>query len=161
MGQSEAMPSFTLDGRGKWRQQLKSFACICYYYVSSMGLILYNKWLFKKFGFAYPLSVTALHFTLCFLFACIWVRSREGRFCSIGSSMVVRRTVIIGVLTGIDVSLSNLSYLMVSIPFMEMVGASRPSLFEVMPPSKITHTFTLTLHVLIPTGRSNHRLQFS
>mmetsp|Transcript_4630 Transcript_4630/g.9136 ORF Transcript_4630/g.9136 Transcript_4630/m.9136 type:complete len:425 (+) Transcript_4630:129-1403(+) len=116
-----------VDDGAAW-QAFKVGLCVFYYYSSSMGLILYNKWLFKRFngGFGYPLTVTAFHFSLCFLFVAVWVRLREGSFCSVGSSRAVRRTVIVGLLTGIDVSLSNLSYLRVSIPFMEMVKSSSP-----------------------------------
>lgn len=104
------------------RESLRTGICVFYYYSSSMALILYNKWLFKVHGFFFPLIVTAFHFSLCFVFASSWVWVRTKNMCSVGSSQVVRRTVIIGVLTGMDVSLSNLSYLMVSIPFMEMVS---------------------------------------
>ena len=108
-------------------QNFKVGVCILYYYGSSTALILYNKWLFKIHGFEYPLIVTAFHFSLCFLFASSWVCwTRSGNMCSVGSSKVVKRTVVIGIMTGMDVSLSNLSYLMVSIPFMEMVRSSPP-----------------------------------
>lgn len=106
-------------------ENFKVGACILYYYGSSIALILYNKWLFKVHGFEYPLIVTAFHFSLCFLFATSWVWwAKSGNMCSVGSSKVVKRTVVIGVMTGMDVSLTNLSYLMVSIPFMEMVRFS-------------------------------------
>jgi len=51
---------------------------------------------------------------------------REGTFRSVGSTKAVCWTILVGILTGIDVSLSNLSYLRVSIPFMEMVKSSSP-----------------------------------
>jgi hypothetical protein len=99
---------------------------LLYYYSSSIVLVLYNKWMFVKFGLKYPLSVTSVHMVTSFVFAFSVQRFRRGRW-EIGvSSGAMKKCIVVGLFVGADVGLTNSSFLYVSVPFIEMVKSICP-----------------------------------
>eukprot|EP00164_Ancoracysta_twista_P008253 GFYU01011871.1.p1 GENE.GFYU01011871.1~~GFYU01011871.1.p1 ORF type:complete len:344 (+),score=91.44 GFYU01011871.1:280-1311(+) len=106
-------------------QFLRTVVCIAFYYACSIGIILYNKWLFSVYGLAFPLFITFCHMTissaLALLITVIFFEKPEISWDAIG-----RRIVPVGVTIGLDIALSNLSYLTLTVSFMEMLKSAAP-----------------------------------
>lgn len=92
---------------------------ICLWYLFSVGLTLYNKWLFAVFGFKFPLLTTAYHFCLKWPLARLgmWVLCIPALPLSRPLIGIWLRVVPTGATTALDVALSNLSLLYITVTY--------------------------------------------
>lgn len=127
-----------------FRTILITASALGFYFVTSIALTVFNKWLFaevpkdpnakkpllvSKFGFHYPLTVTCLHQLLVFVIVVAvskWpaLTSRIGEVEK--SSSAFWTLVPIGALCGIDWGLSNTSLRSIPLSLYEMVKSSSP-----------------------------------
>ncbi|KAL1495208.1 hypothetical protein AB1Y20_017072 [Prymnesium parvum] len=127
---SEARPPQWLQAlsRSPTCRALRLVGYICLWYALSVGLTLYNKWLFAVFGFHFPLLTTAYHFTLKLLLA------RLGMWLLRVSVLPMRRSLLTmwcriaptGVTTALDVAFSNLALLYITVTYYTIVKSSVP-----------------------------------
>ncbi|XP_043677017.1 solute carrier family 35 member C2 isoform X1 [Vespula pensylvanica] len=108
---------------------LQTILIISIYFVLSIGLTFYQKWLFKTYGFNFPLGAVTCHlfvkFILSALIRCI-------RLCYKGSQYYVKLTwqnIICslappGIASGLDVALSNWSIALITISLYTMTKSS-------------------------------------
>mmetsp|Transcript_9506 Transcript_9506/g.22495 ORF Transcript_9506/g.22495 Transcript_9506/m.22495 type:complete len:388 (+) Transcript_9506:463-1626(+) len=130
---------------------IAAFGALLFYYSSSIALTLYNKWLFVKFGLKYPLSVTSVHMTTSFLFAFTVQRFRLGKWGIGVSSGAMKKCICVGVFVGIDIALTNSSFLYVSVPFIEMVKSACPLWVLLLSLTLGIEKFTYSLILIIVT----------
>ncbi|XP_043474658.1 solute carrier family 35 member C2 [Leptopilina heterotoma] len=101
---------------------------ICPYFVLSMGLTFYQKWLFKTYDFNYPLATVVIHsllkYILCALINCGRTICRERQPIRLPWKTVVWALAIPGFATGIDVGLSNKSLKFISVPLYTMTKST-------------------------------------
>ncbi len=109
------------------------------YWILSSGLTLYNKWLFNSWGFSFPILLIILTNTVNFILSWIWLQTtcwhsplEVRRFRSFKhrvhrSQAFWRFMVPIGVLSGLEIALSNMSLMEISVSFHTMVQASKPA----------------------------------
>jgi hypothetical protein len=99
---------------------------ILYYYACSISLIVYNKWLFTSYDFHYPLFVTSFHFLCSFLALGCFSKLKFGCLPQIPKRTFLLSILPLGFVIGADISLSNLSYLFLDIPILEIVKSASP-----------------------------------
>jgi drug/metabolite transporter (DMT)-like permease len=109
---------------------LRALLIACYigtWYCCSIGLTLYNKWLFSIYKFNYPILVTLLHMALKGPLARIAMAMfglPPVRFGSVGAYLMV--CVPVGVATSLDVVLSNSSFQFITVTFYTIIKSSVP-----------------------------------
>ena len=96
------------------------------WYVLSISLTLYNKWLFAVYGLRLPLLITALHFALKVPLARVAMACRGLRAPPLDWRTVAARIVPTGAATALDIALSNLSYLFISVTYYTIVKSAVP-----------------------------------
>ena len=100
---------------------------LCYvamWYMFSLGITFYNKWLFHTYDFEFPLTVTVVHMCLIFLFASLvrylryscWSCERP----VVSWYVLVTRIFPAGMVGAFDIGLSNLSLMMIDITLYTM-----------------------------------------
>ncbi|XP_051163493.1 solute carrier family 35 member C2 [Leptopilina boulardi] len=101
---------------------------ICPYFVLSMGLTFYQKWLFKTYDFNYPLSTVVIHsllkYVLCAFINCGRTFYKERQPIRLPWKTVIWALAIPGFATGIDVGLSNKSLEFISVPLYTMTKST-------------------------------------
>eukprot|EP01134_Creolimax_fragrantissima_P004646 CFRG4646T1 len=96
-----------------------SLGCVLLWYVFSIGLTFYNKWLFGTYGLRYPLTVTSVHVVLNFLLS--WVcRAALFRWNGKKRPVLSHKTFLYGVVptgtsSALDIGLSNMAILYINI----------------------------------------------
>lgn len=105
---------------------LRTVGLVLFYYIFSIGITFYNKWLMK--GFHYPLFMTLVHLTIIF---CLSTLTRHAVHCWTGKSRVVLswRDYLVKVAptalaTALDIGLSNWSFLFITISLYTMTKSS-------------------------------------
>ena len=119
------------DGEGAphppWRaRQLKLGLYILAWYVSSVTLTLYNKWLFTVYGLHFPLLFTSLHFAMKAVCARIAMHFAGEPIAPLMSLRAIARVAPAGVATIADVALSNLSFMYITVTYYTIVKSSVP-----------------------------------
>lgn len=95
----------------------------------STGFILYNKWMFTKGGFPYPMTLTAMHMGSCYLiFGCLsWLPEHiRRRFMPdidkpIPADIYLRGLVPAALLMSLSLGIGNLGFLYASVAFIQMI----------------------------------------
>ncbi|XP_068607548.1 solute carrier family 35 member C2 [Brachionichthys hirsutus] len=105
---------------------LRTVGLILFYYVFSIGITFYNKWLMK--GFHYPLFMTLVHLSIIF---CLSALTRWTMRCWTGKPRIVlgwkdylRKVSPTALATALDVGLSNWSFLFITISLYTMTKSS-------------------------------------
>jgi len=103
-------------------------AYIIMWYLISVTLTLYNKWLFSVYDFHFPLTTTAYHFALKMPMARIaLVVFGMAPFSWTGHNAAIWfRIIPTGAATSLDVALSNLSFLYITVTYYTIVKSSVP-----------------------------------
>ena len=101
---------------------------ILVWYVLSICLTLYNKWLFFTSGLHFPLSITSLHFAMKLAFAHLAMLAMGIPRIPVGFSSRNVRTRIAptGFATAADVALSNQAFLYITVTYYTIVKTSVP-----------------------------------
>jgi len=95
----------------------------------STGFILYNKWIFTKGGFPYPMTLTAMHMGSCYLlFGCLsWLPPHiRQRFMpdidkKIPTDTYLHGLVPAALLMSLSLGIGNLGFLYASVAFIQMI----------------------------------------
>jgi len=101
------------------------------WFLPSIGLTLLNKWLFSSWhgGFAYPLTATLFHMSMN-SFVTYTILFCTGELSRTRTAMSWREYFIyvvpIGLLTGVDISFTNLSFLLLSVSLITIVKSASP-----------------------------------
>ncbi|XP_037122070.1 solute carrier family 35 member C2 [Syngnathus acus] len=105
---------------------LRTVGLVLFYYVFSIGITFYNKWLMK--GFHYPLFMTLVHLALNF---CLSALTRQVMQCWTGKTRVIlswtdylRKVAPTALATTLDIGLSNWSFLFITISLYTMTKSS-------------------------------------
>ncbi|XP_041375800.1 solute carrier family 35 member C2-like [Gigantopelta aegis] len=101
---------------------IKLLGLVLFYYTFSIGLTFYNKKVFKVFKF--PLSVTVTHLVVKFMFATVVrclleCKTKESRI-TLGWGMYFKRVAPTGVVSALDIGLSNWSLEFITISLYTM-----------------------------------------
>ena len=100
-------------------------AYICLWYTVSVGLTLYNKWLFYHHGFSFPLTATAFHFAIKVPLAWIVLRLRNLRW-RVDSRTLWRYVAPVGLATAADIACSNTAFLYITVTYYTVAKSSVP-----------------------------------
>ncbi|GAB5029659.1 solute carrier family 35 member c2 [Nannochloropsis oceanica] len=106
-----------------WLRYVRISKYVLSWYIISISFTLCNKWVLRYWhgdGFPFPIFVTAMHMTIKFCLTrvinrCCIRPERRVRPLPLWTSL--RGPIPIGVLTGVDVVLSNLSFMFISVTF--------------------------------------------
>ncbi|XP_068184255.1 solute carrier family 35 member C2 isoform X1 [Antennarius striatus] len=105
---------------------VRTVGLILFYYVFSIGITFYNKWLMK--GFHYPLFMTLVHLSIIFCLAAV---TRWAMHCWTGKPRVVlswtdylHKVSPTALATVLDIGLSNWSFLFITISLYTMTKSS-------------------------------------
>ncbi|XP_071783684.1 solute carrier family 35 member C2 [Centroberyx gerrardi] len=105
---------------------LRTVGLVLFYYVFSIGITFYNKWLMK--GFHYPLFMTLVHLTIIF---CLSALTRQAMQCWTGKPRIIlswtdylRKVAPTALATALDIGLSNWSFLFITISLYTMTKSS-------------------------------------
>uniref|UniRef100_A0A3B4XUQ3 Collagen type XX alpha 1 chain n=1 Tax=Seriola lalandi dorsalis TaxID=1841481 RepID=A0A3B4XUQ3_SERLL len=105
---------------------LRTVGLVLLYYVFSIGITFYNKWLMK--GFHYPLFMTLVHLTIIF---CLSALTRRAMHWRTGKPRVIlswrdylRKVAPTALATALDIGLSNWSFLFITISLYTMTKSS-------------------------------------
>ncbi|KAM3871659.1 solute carrier family 35 member C2-like [Diretmus argenteus] len=105
---------------------LRTVGLVLFYYVFSIGITFYNKWMMK--GFHYPLFMTLVHLTIIF---CLSTLTRQAMQCWTGKPRVIlswsdylRKVAPTAIATALDIGLSNWSFLFITISLYTMTKSS-------------------------------------
>lgn len=108
-----------------WRA-LRTVGLVLHYYVFSIGITFYNKWLMKDFH--YPLFMTLVHLTIIFILSAL---TRRALLCSTGKQRVVLgwgdylyKVAPTALATALDIGLSNWSFLFITISLYTMTKST-------------------------------------
>ena len=93
------------------------------WYLSSVTLTLFNKWILGYWvpSFQFPLAMTLCHMVLKGVIAATWICVRRVPLPHISLRDFLVQACPIGASTGLDIALSNLSFLFVTVSFYTMV----------------------------------------
>ncbi|XP_044208783.1 solute carrier family 35 member C2 [Thunnus albacares] len=104
----------------------RTVGLVLLYYVFSIGITFYNKWLMK--GFHYPLFMTLVHLALIF---CLSALTRWAMQCWTGKPRIIlswtdcfRKVAPTALATALDIGLSNWSFLFITISLYTMTKSS-------------------------------------
>lgn len=93
------------------------------WYASSISMTLFNKYLFSQYGFRFPVFATMFHSTGIFLVT--WaILSNCMTKPNISRKVFFKFVVPVGVFAGLDIALSNMSYLYITVTLYTMVKSS-------------------------------------
>ncbi|XP_056305838.1 solute carrier family 35 member C2 [Danio aesculapii] len=105
---------------------LRTVGLVLFYYVFSIGITFYNKWLMKDFHF--PLFMTLVHLTIIF---CLSTLTRSAMQCWTGKPRVTlpwkvyfSKVAPTALATALDIGLSNWSFLFITISLYTMTKSS-------------------------------------
>lgn len=105
---------------------LRTVGLVLFYYVFSIGITFYNKWLMK--GFHFPLFMTLVHLTIIF---CLSALTRSALQCCTGKPRVMLswsdylyKVAPTALATVLDIGLSNWSFLFITISLYTMAKSS-------------------------------------
>uniref|UniRef100_A0A3B3WX03 Solute carrier family 35 member C2 n=1 Tax=Poecilia mexicana TaxID=48701 RepID=A0A3B3WX03_9TELE len=105
---------------------LRTVGLVLLYYVFSIGITFYNKWLMK--GFHYPLFMTLVHLGVNF---CLSALTRRAMQCWTGKPRIIltwedylRKVAPTALATALDIGLSNWSFLFITISLYTMTKSS-------------------------------------
>ncbi|XP_034392670.1 solute carrier family 35 member C2 [Cyclopterus lumpus] len=105
---------------------LRTVGLVLLYYVFSIGITFYNKWLMT--GFHYPLFMTLVHLTMNF---CLSALTRRAMQCWTGKPRIIlswkdylRKVAPTALATALDIGLSNWSFLFITISLYTMTKSS-------------------------------------
>uniref|UniRef100_A0A3P8XYZ6 Collagen alpha-1(XX) chain n=1 Tax=Esox lucius TaxID=8010 RepID=A0A3P8XYZ6_ESOLU len=105
---------------------VRTVGLVLFYYVFSIGITFYNKWLMK--GFHYPLFMTLVHLTIIF---CLSTLTRSAMQCWTGKPRVMlnwtdylSKVAPVAMATALDIGLSNWSFLFITISLYTMTKSS-------------------------------------
>ncbi|XP_033222139.1 solute carrier family 35 member C2-like isoform X1 [Belonocnema kinseyi] len=111
-----------------WQRFFLLVSIIFPYFVLSVGLTFYQKWLFKTYGFGFPLAAVVCHSLLKYLICALinygrtYFKAHQPIRLSCKSVMWALATP--GVATGVDVGLSNKSLKFISVPLYTMTKST-------------------------------------
>jgi hypothetical protein len=149
--------------------------CMVWMLMSSC-VVFYNKWLFESGGFPYPLALTAMHMTCCFIlfgairqFApdAIRLNIMPDATVDIPWSVYVRQCLGIGALYACTLGLGNVSYLYASVAFIQMmkpiniIFASLAAFVLGVEPVTFSHLIIVCIIFFGVSVSSNHATDFS
>lgn len=107
-------------------RSLRTIGLVLFYYVFSIGITFYNKWLMK--GFHFPLFMTLVHLTVIF---CLSACTRSVLQCKTGKPRVmlnwsdyIYKVAPTAMATVLDIGLSNWSFLFITISLYTMTKSS-------------------------------------
>ncbi|XP_076802392.1 solute carrier family 35 member C2-like isoform X2 [Clavelina lepadiformis] len=109
----------------KLSQVLRTIFLVLFYYVFSIGLTFYNKWMFK--GFHFPLITTCVHFISVFVLSglcrLIFMKCRETTI-TLDWDTYLKKVFITGIASALDIGLSNWSFVFITVSLYTMVKSS-------------------------------------
>uniref|UniRef100_A0A671WRM6 Solute carrier family 35 member C2 n=1 Tax=Sparus aurata TaxID=8175 RepID=A0A671WRM6_SPAAU len=107
-------------------RSIRTVGLVLLYYVFSIGITFYNKWLMK--GFHYPLFMTLVHLTANF---CLSALTRRAMQCWTGKPRVIlswkdylHKVAPTAIATALDIGLSNWSFLFITISLYTMTKST-------------------------------------
>ncbi|XP_058798469.1 solute carrier family 35 member C2 [Phymastichus coffea] len=94
-----------------WNKLMQTITLIAVYFVLSIGLTFYQKWLYGTYKFNYPLSVICVHLVLKFILAGL-IRSlrkcsKHQQVCRLSCQTIVWTLSLPGIASGLDIGFSN------------------------------------------------------
>ncbi|XP_078491033.1 solute carrier family 35 member C2 [Ciona intestinalis] len=122
---TDAKTKTTVCGTGILATAVKTICLVSVYYVFSIGLTFYNKWMFKRFH--YPLMTTCIHFLTIFILS--EILRNVFRICRENSPTLDWKTYaskvfLTGVASALDIGLSNWSFVFITVSLYTMVKSS-------------------------------------
>ncbi|KAJ3096971.1 Triose-phosphate Transporter [Phlyctochytrium planicorne] len=124
-------PSQKPATKDPWKKIWVPVSFILLWYVTSLGLSMYNKWLFgeRHHNFKFPLFTSAVHMCLQAFFSWaamtfLWPRLKPKKYPPIKDYLL--RVLPCGIATGLDIGLSNSSLKTISLSFYTMVKSGAP-----------------------------------
>ena len=104
---------------------IKTCLLVGFYYIFSIGLTFYNKWMFKDFK--YPLMTTCFHFLFVFIYSTltriIFSSCRE-QSTMLDWSTYLKRVFVTGIVSALDIGLSNWSFVFITVSLYTMVKST-------------------------------------
>nr|XP_039274335.1 solute carrier family 35 member C2-like isoform X2 [Styela clava] len=104
---------------------IKTLLLISFYYVFSIGLTFYNRWLFKDFH--YPLITTSTHFLTAFVlcgFSRLIMSYCKRDVPTLSWDVYAKRVFLTGLASALDIGLSNWSFVFITVSLYTMVKSS-------------------------------------
>jgi solute carrier family 35 protein C2 len=104
-------------------------AYISLWYAVSISFTFFNKYLFCywKGGFEFPIATTTVHMTMKYFLSRLIFAAQRQKVPTISWARYCMFAVPIGASTGMDIMLSNLSFLYVTVSFYTIVKVSNPN----------------------------------
>ncbi|EZA57504.1 hypothetical protein DMN91_009880 [Ooceraea biroi] len=110
-----------------WRKAFQAFLLISAYFVLSISLTFYNPWLYKTYGFDFPLGVVVCHLVIKFILAALIRSIRRccnGKRVNLPWQSIVFSIMAPGIASGVDIGLSNWALSLVSISLVTMTKST-------------------------------------
>lgn len=104
---------------------IKTISLILFYYLFSIGLTFYNRWLFKDFH--YPLITTSTHFLTAFILCGISravIAPFRKETPTLPWDTYAKRVFVTGLASALDIGLSNWSFVFITVSLYTMVKSS-------------------------------------
>ena len=114
-----------------WGRSARTLCLYLAMFGVSVTLVMFNKWLFDAggVGFPFPIAVTGLHMILNSVNTWGLCRARGlpvWRAAGVNREVFARHFLAVGLFTGLDIALSNTSFIYLEASFVEMVKSSTP-----------------------------------
>jgi solute carrier family 35 protein C2 len=112
-------------------------AYISLWYAVSISFTFSNKYLFSywKGGFEFPIATTTVHMTMKYCISRLIFAAQRQKVPTISWARYLAFAVPIGASTGMDIMLSNLSFLYVTVSFYTIVKVSNPYPQQLLTPN--------------------------
>eukprot|EP01041_Mallomonas_annulata_P011589 gene11589-24258_t len=96
------------------------------WYAISVSFTIFNKWFLSEWegGFEYPILCSTVHLSMKFVLTRLWVRCNGIHFEPVSFGVVTKIVIPIGIATAMDIMLSNVSLLHISVTLYTVVKAS-------------------------------------
>eukprot|EP00002_Diphylleia_rotans_P035451 TRINITY_DN7736_c0_g1_i2.p1 TRINITY_DN7736_c0_g1~~TRINITY_DN7736_c0_g1_i2.p1 ORF type:complete len:397 (-),score=74.73 TRINITY_DN7736_c0_g1_i2:213-1403(-) len=104
-----------------WRRIFMPSLFSLSWYITSIGLTLFNKWFFTVYKFHYPVFTTCFHSFTIAIFARVLFRSHQ--MPTLAWDQYLNYIVPVGIFAGADIALSNISLLYITVTLYTMVKA--------------------------------------
>lgn len=105
-----------------------SLVYVLLWYMFSLGMTFYNKWLFAVYNFHFPLTITSVHMFMIFCLS--WIARHIRRYfwgCelpTLGMEDIFKKILPSGIAGALDIGLSNVSLMMISVTLYTMCKGS-------------------------------------
>ncbi|XP_053995025.1 solute carrier family 35 member C2 [Hylaeus anthracinus] len=111
-----------------WKKAIQTFILILIYFSLSVGLTFYLQWLYKTYGFNFPLTVVICHLAMKFLLSaiirCVRTCYKRQQQLKLPWQSIIVMVMPVGIASGLDVGLSNWALSLITISLYSMTKST-------------------------------------